>query len=67
MAALATVHSKFGKIDILLNFAGVTMPVLTMSKTGELHDLSVFRKILEVNTVGTFNISRHAAKYMKDN
>lgn len=55
---LETVN-KFGKIDILVNNAGVCFDSLFNDKTKE-----SFMKILGVNLVGTYLVSKEVSKYM---
>src|SRR3954469_7164634 len=51
----------------LVNCAGVGWATRTIGKDGEFasaHDLELFRKVLEINLVGTFNCIRLAATAM---
>ena len=54
-----TVVKEFGKIDILINNAGIAMD-------NDIYDKSKdeFMKVLEVNLVGTFLVTKEATKYM---
>jgi 3-hydroxyacyl-CoA dehydrogenase / 3-hydroxy-2-methylbutyryl-CoA dehydrogenase len=56
----------FGKITLAVNCAGIAPPSRTLSKKGP-HSLAQFSKVLQVNTVGTFNIIRLAADAMSKN
>jgi NAD(P)-dependent dehydrogenase (short-subunit alcohol dehydrogenase family) len=56
-----------GPLRALVNCAGVGWASRTIGKDGEYssaHDLDVFRKVLEINLVGTFNCIRIAATAM---
>ena len=53
---------KFGKIDYLVNNAGIAIDTLPEDKTKE-----NFLKILNVNLIGTFLTSKYASKYMIEN
>src|SRR5690554_4675896 len=57
MEAAATAGPLRGAI----NCAGVALAEKVLSRRG-LHDLSRFRKVLDVNLVGTFNVLRFAAE-----
>ena len=50
---------KFSKIDVLVNNAGIAIDTLFDDKT-----VSNFRKILDVNLIGTFLVSKYVSKYM---
>lgn len=54
--------SEFGKLDILVNNAGIAIDTLFVDKTKE-----NFQKILDVNLIGTFLVSKYASKYMLEN
>lgn len=53
------VISEFGKIDVLVNNAGIAIDTLFIDKTVE-----NFRKILDINLIGTFLVSKYVGKYM---
>jgi len=57
---ISTTISEFGKIDVLVNNAGIAMDNDIFDKTKE-----EFMKVLEVNLVGTFLVSKEAVKYME--
>jgi len=54
----------------VVNSAGLGWATRTIGKDGEYesaHDLDIYRKIIEVNLVGTFNVCRLAATKMSQN
>ena len=58
-AAQATI-AKFGRIDILVNAAGVTAPKATVLETS----VESWRRIVDINLTGTFLASRAVARHM---
>lgn len=65
-AALDQAVEMFGKIDVLVNCAGIGLAEKTLGKRG-LHDLASFSKVIQVNLIGTFNVIRLAAEKMAKN
>ena len=62
-AAIAATVEAFGAIHICNNYAGIGDAAKTVSR-GEPLELSRFKRIIEVNLVGTFNVLRLAAAQM---
>ena len=56
-AAIAEATQKLGPARILVNCAGIAIGVKTVGKDGP-HPLDQFRKVIEVNLIGTFNMIR---------
>jgi len=65
-AALRAAVDALGGLHITVTTAGGGMAQRTLSKNGP-HDLESFRRVLDLNTVATFNISRLAAAHMSRN
>ncbi|MER9233254.1 3-hydroxyacyl-CoA dehydrogenase [Mesorhizobium sp. M0622] len=59
-AAVADVVAKLGGPRILINCAGIAIGVKTIGKDGP-HPLDQYRKVIEVNLIGTFNMIRLVA------
>jgi len=59
-AAIAEVAGKLGAPRILVNCAGIAVAVKTIGKDGP-HPLDQYRKVIEVNLIGTFNMIRLVA------
>jgi len=59
--ALDAVLEKFGALHIVNNYAGIGSAGKTLSKRGPL-PLEDYKKVVEVNQIGTFNVSRLAAE-----
>lgn len=55
--AFAEVKEKLGAPRILVNCAGIGIAAKTTSKDGA-HSLDLYRKVIEVNLIGTFNMIR---------
>ena len=57
---------ELGEVRVAVNCAGVGWASRVLGKQGP-HDLDLFRKVVEVNLIGTFNVLRLAAQAMADN
>lgn len=54
-------HQKYGKIDILINNAGITLDAQLVKMTEDQWD-----KVIDVDLKGVFNVGQLAAQYMKE-
>lgn len=54
-----TIMEHFGKIDVLVNNAGITKDMLLIRMKQE-----DFKQVIDVNLVGTFNITKNIAQHM---
>ncbi|WP_224543248.1 3-hydroxyacyl-CoA dehydrogenase [Mesorhizobium sp. CA16] len=59
-AAIAEVAEKLGQPRILINCAGIAIGMKTIGKDGP-HPLDQYRKVIEINLIGTFNMIRLVA------
>ena len=59
-AALANARAAHGQERICVNCAGIAPAAKTVSR-GAAHDLALFQKVINVNLVGTFNVSSQSA------
>lgn len=57
---------KFGKIDGLINCAGIGPPKRVVGKEGP-HPLDFFQNVININLVGTFNVIRLVVNEMQNN
>ncbi|HEY9279045.1 MAG TPA: 3-hydroxyacyl-CoA dehydrogenase [Eoetvoesiella sp.] len=64
-AAIAAAQ-KLGSLFGLINCAGIAPAARTVGKNGP-HALELFQKVVMINLVGTFNMSRLAAAAMSEN
>lgn len=55
-----------GGLDVCVNCAGIVIGEKTVGRNGP-HDLDAFRRVIEVNLIGSFNILRLAAGEMARN
>jgi 3-hydroxyacyl-CoA dehydrogenase/3-hydroxy-2-methylbutyryl-CoA dehydrogenase len=65
-AAVEKAASADGGLRVSVCCAGIGWAQRTASKSGP-HDLQIFKTVIEVNLVGTFNVLRLAAAAMSDN
>ncbi|XP_063287405.1 3-hydroxyacyl-CoA dehydrogenase type-2 [Pelobates fuscus] len=66
--ALQLAQSKFGRVDILVNCAGIAVAFKTYNANKQLpHSLEDFHRVVNVNICGTFNAIRLAAGEMAKN
>ena len=65
-AAIDAAIAAFGRLDGLINCAGIVHGEKVVGKDG-LHSLDAFRRVIDVNLVGTFNMIRLAAGAMINN
>lgn len=64
--AIQKAIEAFGKINVVINCAGVVNPGKLISKKGPL-SLEAFNKVLQINLVGTLNVIRLAVEQMMNN
>lgn len=56
---IETSINEFGKIDILINNASIAIDTIVEDKT-----VDNFKRILDVNLIGTFLVTKYVSKYM---
>jgi NAD(P)-dependent dehydrogenase (short-subunit alcohol dehydrogenase family) len=66
-AAINQTMKTFGAIHVAVNCAGIATAGKTLGKEGEPLDLKPFRRTIEVNLIGTFNVIRLVAAQMVKN
>ncbi len=64
--AVERAASRFGEINVLVNCAGIGSAAKTVGKKGPFK-LDVFKRTIEVNLIGTFNVIRLAAEKISGN
>jgi len=62
-AGLAEAETKHGVARVLVNCAGIAPPARIVAKDGTPHALDLYRKVIDINLIGTFNmLSKFAAR-----
>lgn len=62
-AAIGRALALSGRLDGVVHCAGIAPAARVVGRSGP-HDLDLFRKVIEVNLTGTFNVARLAAEAM---
>lgn len=65
--AVQAVVANFGRLDVTVNCAGVADAARVISRDGSLFPIDTFRKVLDINLVGLFDVTRHSALQMSKN
>jgi NAD(P)-dependent dehydrogenase (short-subunit alcohol dehydrogenase family) len=65
-AAIAFAQERMGKITVAVNCAGIAIGIKTVGRDGP-HPLDAFRRTIDINLVGTFNVARLTAATMQEN
>ena len=64
--AIAHAETAMGKITVAVNCAGIALGIKTVGRDGA-HPLEEFRRTIDINLNGTFNVARLAAASMQKN
>jgi NAD(P)-dependent dehydrogenase (short-subunit alcohol dehydrogenase family) len=64
VAEAVGVAAELGRLNVAVNCAGIGPPARVVGRDGSPAPLDGFRKVIEVNLVGTFNVLRLAAAEM---
>jgi NAD(P)-dependent dehydrogenase (short-subunit alcohol dehydrogenase family) len=70
IAAAVEAAAQIAPLRACVNSAGIGWAQRTIGRDGELasaHDLDAFRKVVEINLIGTFDMTRQAATVMSRN
>lgn len=59
--------SALGGLQFCVNTAGGGLAKRTLDKTGEMHPLEEFQRIVDLNLIASFNVNRICAKHMSAN
>ncbi len=66
VAGIEATMKKFGRITANINCAGIGVASKTLGKEGP-HTLGLFKKVVDINLTGTFNVFRLCAEQMAKN
>ena len=66
-AAVEGAAKALGGLDVCVNAAGVGNAARVVSRGGDLFPLDLFRFVVDVNLIGTFDVLRRAARVMGTN
>ncbi len=66
-SAISQAFDRFGRIDVLVNTAGVGTASRVVGRDGALFDLELFKFTIDVNLVGAFDVMRQVAGRMVGN
>ena len=64
ISALNTCEAQFGTVNVAINCAGIAVAAKTVGSDGA-HDLDLYKKVVDINLVGSFNVARLAAERMQ--
>ncbi len=66
-SAIAQTMAEFGRIDLCVNAAGISPAARIVGRDGTLFPLDLFKKTIDINLVGMFDVTRQAAGAMSNN
>jgi 3-hydroxyacyl-CoA dehydrogenase / 3-hydroxy-2-methylbutyryl-CoA dehydrogenase len=66
-SAVATTIAEFGRIDLCVNAAGISPAARIVGRDGSLFPLDLFKKTIDINLVGMFDVTRQVAGAMGKN
>jgi 3-hydroxyacyl-CoA dehydrogenase/3-hydroxy-2-methylbutyryl-CoA dehydrogenase len=66
-ASVRAAVDAFGKLDLTVNCAGISPAQRIVGKDRALYPLEMFRKAIDINLVGLFDVVRWSAYYMAEN
>ena len=66
-AAVELARSRFGRLDVVVNCAGISPAARLVNRRGEPFPMDIFRRGIEVNLIGPFDVMRQGAALMAAN
>jgi 3-hydroxyacyl-CoA dehydrogenase/3-hydroxy-2-methylbutyryl-CoA dehydrogenase len=65
--AMTAITEKFGRLNLAVACAGVGWAERTLAKDSTPADLDAYRRVIEINLIGTYDFARQAASVMSRN
>lgn len=65
--AVDAAAEHFGTVNLLVSCAGVSPASRTLDRKGNMHPLHVFKRAVDINLVGLFDVVRNTARHMAQN
>jgi NAD(P)-dependent dehydrogenase (short-subunit alcohol dehydrogenase family) len=65
--AAINLATQLAPLGVAVSCAGIGPAARTVARDGSAHDLDLYRKVIEINLIGTFNVLRLAAAAMAKN
>ena len=66
-AAVGAAAEAMGGIHLCLNAAGIAPAHRVMTRSGDLFPLDLYERVLRVNLIGVFDVTRNVVRYMAEN
>lgn len=66
-SAIESIITRFGTIHVCINCAGIAAPGKILGRDGAASSLDAFRRTVDINLVGTFNMMSKCAAVMAEN
>ncbi|MFH1104490.1 MAG: SDR family NAD(P)-dependent oxidoreductase [Actinomycetota bacterium] len=66
-AAVGAAAEAMGGVHLCVNAAGIAPAHRVMTRSGDLFPLHLYEKVLRVNLIGVFDVTRNVVKYMAKN
>jgi 3-hydroxyacyl-CoA dehydrogenase/3-hydroxy-2-methylbutyryl-CoA dehydrogenase len=66
-SAFSSIKEHFGRLDLCVNSAGTGVGKRVLSKDGSMFPLDLYKKVVDLNLIGLFDVLRNAARLMAEN
>jgi 3-hydroxyacyl-CoA dehydrogenase/3-hydroxy-2-methylbutyryl-CoA dehydrogenase len=66
-SAIDAAAHHFGTVNLLVSCAGVSPASRTVDRKGNMHPLDVWKRAVDINLVGLFDVARQTARHMSAN